>query len=76
MEVCTMNSHEIGHYLCQSESAWYNGSTVVIGSSLEPTLVLLNHSCDPHIIRINVGRATVVFAARDIKEDEEVTLRN
>lgn len=39
---------------------------------MEPTLVLLNHACDNNVFRVNRGRATIVFAARDIARDEEV----
>ena len=34
---------------------------------------LLNNSCDPNTCRVNVGRATLVYATRDIGEDEEVS---
>jgi hypothetical protein len=73
MDVCTLNVHEIGEYQTTDYDTSLSGDILTIGSALEPSLVLLNHSCDPHIIRINVGRATMVFAARDIKVDCEVT---
>ena len=50
-----------------------SGRLLAAGSALEPTLVLANHSCEPALLRVNVeGRATVAFAARDLKEGDEV----
>lgn len=76
MEVASMNSHEVGHFIASSATdPWFRGSAGrAIGSSLETSLVLLNHSCDPNILKVNVGRASVVFAARDIRTDQEVHL--
>ena len=51
MEVATMNSHEIGQMEAQSGQNWLHGQTVAVGCALEPTLVLLNHACDPTMIR-------------------------
>lgn len=69
MEVSTFNAHEVGF-------ASKNGNVVAsidpIGCSLEPTLVLLNHSCDPNVIRVNNGRDTLMFACRNIAEGEEI----
>ena len=73
MESSTMNTHEISHFTVDSEtSLWHSGRPETIGSALDPTLVLFNHSCDPNVIRINLGKATIVYATRDIKEDKEV----
>ena len=51
MEVATMNSHEIGQMEAQRGQNWLHGQTVAVGCALEPTLVLLNHACDPTMIR-------------------------
>ena len=72
LEVVTMNAHEIGHFRAEKDDSWYMGYPITVGSAVEPSLVLLNHSCDPNINRINVGRATVAVAAKDIEKDEEV----
>lgn len=72
LEVVTMNNHEVGHFRAEGSDPWYLGQPLSLGSSVEPTLVLLNHSCDPNITRINIGRATVAIAAKDIEKDEEV----
>ena len=67
-----MNAHEIGHFRAEKGEPWYQGHPITVGSAVEPTLVLLNHSCDPNINRINIGRCTVVVAAKDIEKDEEI----
>lgn len=73
MEVATMNAHEIGQVEVQGDTNWLLGQTRPIGCALEPTLVLLNHSCDPALLRVNSGTATLCYAARDIAAGEEVT---
>ena len=73
MEVASMNSHEIGQVECDPGQSWMVGQTRPIGCALEPTLVLLNHSCDPTMIRVNRGSSTLCFASRDIKAGEEIT---
>ena len=73
MEVATMNSHEVGVVECPASSPWMAGQTRPVGVALETSLVLLNHSCDPSMIRVNIGAATVAFAARNIARGEEIT---
>ena len=73
MEVASMNSHEIGQVECGVGESWMVGQTRPIGCALEPTLVLLNHSCDPTMIRVNLGSSTICFASRDIRAGEEIT---
>ena len=73
MEVATMNSHEIGVVQCPPGHSWMLGQTRAVGCALEPTMVLLNHSCDPNMVRVNIGHNTVAFAARNIKKGEEIT---
>ena len=73
MEVASMNSHEVGVVECPASSPWMAGQTRPVGVALEPSLVLLNHSCDPSMLRVNVGTATVAFASRNIVLGEEIT---
>ena len=44
-----------------------------IGRATNPTLALLNHSCDPNYRRVSVGRFTVGFATKTIQSGEEIT---
>lgn len=73
MEVATMNAHEIGQVEVEGDQNWLLGQTKPLGCALEPTLVLLNHSCDPTLLRVNCGTATLCFASRDLVRGEEVT---
>lgn len=73
MEVATMNAHELGQMEAESEQNWLLGQTKPVGCALEPTLVLLNHSCDPTLIRVNCGTSTLCFASRDLAAGDEVT---
>ena len=53
MEVATMNAHEIGQMEVEGETNWLLAQTKPVGCALEPTLVLLNHSCDPTLLRLD-----------------------
>merc|ERR1719398_495941 len=75
MEVATMNAHEIGQMEVEGETNWLLAQTKPVGCALEPTLVLLNHSCDPTLLRVNIGTATLCFASRDLAAGEEPSLR-
>ena len=55
---------------------WHAAPLSPVGCALEPTVGLLNHSCDPNTCRVNIGRATLVYATRDIAEGEEVSELN
>ena len=72
MAVASLNYYEIGIYETVGNSPWHQGKPIGVGLTYQPTLALLNHSCDPNTIRFNVGRATVLVALRDIKKGEEV----
>jgi hypothetical protein len=44
-----------------------------LGNALNPSVgSVLNHSCNPNTIRISVGRKTIIVAARNIAEGEEI----
>ena len=64
---------QVGLVECPALSPWTQGQTRPVGVALEPTLVLLNHSCDPNMVRVNRGAATIAFAARNIARGEEIT---
>ena len=44
-----------------------------IGRATNPTLALLNHSCDPNYRRVSWGKYTIGFATKNIQEGEEIT---
>jgi len=76
MAVASLNCYEVGTYQTEGDLPWHQGKPISIGLTYQPTLALLNHSCDPNTIRFNIGRATLLIASRDIKRGEEVVLKN
>ena len=44
-----------------------------IGISINPSLALVNHSCDPNTIRCNLNKNTILVAGQHIKQGEEIT---
>ena len=46
---------------------------VKIGSSINPSMALVNHSCDSNVIRCNLNRNSILVAGRHIVEGEEIT---
>lgn len=65
------NAHEISELvLVPGELA--ASSTAEIGSGLYNTLSLVNHSCDPSVMRQSYGRCCVTRAIRFIRRGEEI----
>lgn len=73
MAVASMNCHELAELRASDDLPLIQGQLQCIGSSLEATLDLLNHSCMSSVLRFNCGRSTVLVACKDIKEGDEVT---
>ena len=46
----------------------------VIGSSLHPSVALVNHSCDPNTFRFNMNQTCILIANRHISQGEEITM--
>ena len=44
-----------------------------VGSAINPSLALVNHSCDSNALRCSVNKSSILVAARHIPEDEEIT---
>merc|ERR1719357_1812349 len=44
-----------------------------IGTAINPSLALVNHSCDSNSLRCNVNKSSILVAARHIPEGEEIT---
>ena len=72
MAVASMNCHEVAELQGSDNLPLIHGNLQCIGSSLEASLDLFNHSCVPSVLRFNCGRSTILVACRDIKEGEEV----
>ena len=67
-----MNCHEIGRYTVASGQSQMEGVIKSLGTSLEPAMDLMNHSCSPTILRYNVGDSLVAVAIKDVQEGQEV----
>ena len=71
LSVSQCNTHvisEIGH--------WDGQEGVQIrslGSCLNPTLAMFNHSCTPNTIRVNIGTRTLMVATKHIPAGHEIT---
>ena len=74
MAVASMNCHEVAEIRASKDQPLIQGNLHCIGSSLEASLDLFNHSCVPSVLRFNCGRSTVLIACKDIKEGDEVTI--
>lgn len=71
IQMLPCNAHEI------SEIQWKPGDptateTIEIGSGAYALLSLINHSCDPSVVRHTYGNVCVVRAIKSIKKGEEI----
>ena len=73
MAVASMNCHEAAELRASDHLPLMQGELTCIGSTLEASLDLFNHSCVPSVLRFNCGRSTILVACKDIKEGDEVT---
>ncbi|XP_045176137.1 SET and MYND domain-containing protein 4-like [Mercenaria mercenaria] len=65
------NAHECSE-LSHLPSNLPESVTVEIGSAIYPVLSLINHSCDPSVVRHSYGNICVVRAIRNIPKGSEV----
>ena len=73
VSACPANTHEIHHLVTPTLDKWSpQGELKQLGAGLYSTAALFNHSCDPNIVRCNVGRAMVSVTSREIKKGEEI----
>ncbi|KAH0820334.1 hypothetical protein GEV33_002458 [Tenebrio molitor] len=70
LQILQFNSHEISEIRNTEESVVEGIQTFYkseyIGAGLYPTLALFNHSCDPSIVRYNVGNRMIVRTIKPI----------
>jgi hypothetical protein len=60
MAVASLNCYAIGLYEAAADKPWHAGNPVNLGLSFQPSLALLNHSCDPNVIRCQCLRLFTV----------------
>ena len=66
INIQSFNSHSVHEMTTNFE--WEK-----IGTSINPSLALVNHSCDSNAIRCNLNKNSILVAGRHIKEGEEIT---
>lgn len=74
MNASSTNALETGVCNLQEKSSMLENDIAEVGGSLEPSLVLLNHSCDPNTIRINCQGHIILMANRNISEGQEISI--
>ncbi|RUS73063.1 hypothetical protein EGW08_019178 [Elysia chlorotica] len=65
------NAHEVSEFSLNCESPAMS-STKELAAAIYPVLSLINHSCDPSVVRHSFGNICVARAIRSIKKDDEL----
>ena len=73
MNVASTNALEVAMLQVTDKQSPLDGQVVITGGSLDATIVLLNHHCDPNTIRFESNGFSILMANRTIQEGEEVT---
>ncbi|KAI4487055.1 hypothetical protein M0802_012078 [Mischocyttarus mexicanus] len=77
LQLLQFNSHEISELnnrkVKSNKKSLENAKNLFIGGGVYPTVALLNHSCNPGVIRYCIGTTIVVRAIRTIEEGEEIS---
>jgi len=71
MRAAYYNTHETTHVLAEGEN-FTKFSAVRIGRLTNPSLALINHSCDPNYRRVSNGTVTYGFACKPIGKGKEI----
>ena len=69
--VVKFNTHQTGQFENFSLDSGYTATSM--GQVIRPAMALLNHSCNPNIVRADRGRFVVAASCAVIQEGEEVT---
>ena len=56
--------------LVRDPQNWSQNKILKIGVALNPSLALINHSCDPNYARVVRGKSVLAFATRNIRKVE------
>ncbi|XP_059482634.1 SET and MYND domain-containing protein 4 [Neocloeon triangulifer] len=72
LQITQFNSHEVSELVSRNNDA--EPKSLFIGGAVYPTLALLNHSCNPSVMRYHApGGVVVVRAVRPIQPGEDVS---
>ncbi|KAK9498328.1 hypothetical protein O3M35_002986 [Rhynocoris fuscipes] len=67
------NAHEISEMRLKPKLDEYDSESVEIGGAIYPFLSLINHSCDPNVVRHNYnGDIVALIAIQVIKKGEQI----
>nr|XP_012223994.1 PREDICTED: SET and MYND domain-containing protein 4 [Linepithema humile] len=74
LQLLQFNSHEISELIKpKGETTLAKAKSVFIGGGVYPTVAMLNHSCNPGVVRYFVGTTMIVRAVRTISAGEEIS---
>ncbi|XP_064633432.1 SET and MYND domain-containing protein 4-like [Lineus longissimus] len=71
LQLCPCNAHEVSE-IEVSRKGIRHAKSLEIGAGLYPTMSLLNHSCNPTVVRHYYGDVCVVRAIRNMRKGEEI----
>ena len=57
--------------LVRDPQDWRLNKVIKIGVALNPSLALINHSCDPNYARVVRGKSVLAFATRNIRKVDD-----
>ena len=72
LEAVQFNSQNLCHV--ESWSLTKGVKTAAVGHALNPTISLINHSCDPNAIRVNIGTTTMVVLTKRVQPGSEICI--
>ncbi|XP_029675383.1 SET and MYND domain-containing protein 4-like [Formica exsecta] len=74
LQLLQFNSHEISELVRpKGEKTLAKAKSIFIGGGVYPTVAMLNHSCNPGVVRYFIGTTMVIRAARTIRAGEEIS---
>jgi tetratricopeptide (TPR) repeat protein len=71
LQLCPCNAHEVSE-IEVSKKGIRNARSLEIGAALYPTLSLINHSCNPTVVRHYYSDECVLRAIRNMRKGEEI----
>ncbi|KAG5323607.1 SMYD4 protein, partial [Pseudoatta argentina] len=74
LQLLQFNSHEISELVrLKGQKTLTKTKSMFIGGGVYPTVAMLNHSCNPGVIRYFIGTTMIVRAVRTINAGEEIS---
>ncbi|KAL6258691.1 hypothetical protein P5V15_010643 [Pogonomyrmex californicus] len=74
LQLLQFNTHEISELVRpKGEKTLAKAKSMFIGGGVYPTVAMLNHSCNPGVVRYFIGTTMVVRAIRTIRVGEEIS---